>query len=230
MSNEVLAAVIGATAVISSTIVAGIFKILEYQKKKKDEKSGQEPLTQLKLFEKELFSKSEYWVNYTVKRLGFQQGDRSWIYETIMKIKINTITKKTKEFLEQNDLISLTDIKFENLVFCLISEIIDEYNRLIKEEFVNNFGKSKGERIFTLVMDKQPTKESQSVGFNVWHATTITYMEKSIKDHCQAYYPNNIERMEMIIDEFKCAINAAHTHLYKTFANFNGELDYLLCL
>ncbi len=79
-------------------------------------------------------------------------------------------------------------------------------------------------------MDKQPTKESQSMGFNVWHATTITYMEKSIKDHCDAYYPTNVEKMAVILDEFKTAISSAHAHLFKTFSNFNGELDYLLFL
>jgi hypothetical protein len=79
-------------------------------------------------------------------------------------------------------------------------------------------------------MDKQSTRESQSVGFNVWHAPTVTYMENSIKDHCEAFYPNNIEKMSVILDEFNCAISAAHAHLFKTFANFNGELDHLLYL
>jgi hypothetical protein len=182
------------------------------------------------LFEKDLFSKSEYWINYTVKRLGFQQGDRNWIYETIMKIKIEVVAKKSKQFLEDNDLMSLSDTKFENLIFTLVSDIIEEYNEKIKSEFKSYFGKSKGEKIYSLVMDKQPSKESQSMGFNVWHAPTITYLEKSIKDHCDSYYPNNVEKMDMILDEFKSAIGAAHTHLYKTFSNFNGELDYLLCL
>jgi len=125
---------------------------------------------------------------------------------------------------------SLSNTKFENLIFALISDIIEEYNRLIEEEFKKKFGKNKGEKIYALVMDKQPTKESQSVGFNVWHAPTVTYMEKSIADHCAAYYPNNVEKMDMILDEFKTAIGAAHTHLFKTFSNFNGELNYLLLL
>lgn len=230
MGNEVLVAIIGATAVISSTIVTGIFKIIEFRKKKNQENERVEPITQIKLFEKELFSKSEYLINYTIKRLGFEQGDRNWIYETIMRVKIETITKMSKEFIEEYDLMALSDTKFENLIFLLISEIIEKYNKLVKEEFKTYFGKNKGEKIFNLVMDKQPTKESQSMGFNVWHSPTVTYLEKSIKDHCDSYYPNNVEKMDMILDEFKSAIGAAHTHLFKTFSNFNGELDHLLYL
>jgi len=230
METEVLVTIIGGTVTVTTAVVAGIFKLLENRRKKTDEASKKEPITQIKLFEKDLFSKSEYWVNYTIKRLGFEQGDRNWIYETIMRCKIETIAKKSKEFLEQNNLLDMSNIKFENAIFALISEIIEEYNTLIKEEFKEYFGKSKGEKIFVLVMDKQPTKESQSVGFNVWHAPTVTYMEKSIKDHCDAYYPNNVEKMSVVLDEFKTAISATHAHLYKTFENFNGELDYLLCL
>jgi hypothetical protein len=228
MEKEVLAAVIGATATVSATIVAGIFTLVGVRRKKKEEKLKKEPLTQISLFEKDLFSKSEYWINYTIKRLGFQQGDRNWIYETIMRVKIETIARKSKEFIEDNDLMSLTDSKFENLIFTLISDIIEDYNAGIKQEFKGYFGKNKGEKIFNLVMDKQPSKESQSMGFNVWHAPTVTYLEKSIKDHCDAYYPNNVEKMDMILDEFKSAIGAAHTHLFKTFSNFNGDLDHLL--
>jgi len=230
MEAGVLIAIIGGTATVTTTIVAGIFKLLEFRKKKAEDSEKREPLTQIKLFEKDLFSKSEYWVNYTMKRLGFEQGDRNWLYETIMKCKIETIAKKSKEFIEQNDLNQMSNIKFENCVFALISEIIEEYNSAIKIEFRNHFGKNKGEKIFALVMDKQPTKESQSMGFNVWHATTITYMEKSIKDHCDAYYPTNVEKMTVILDEFKTAISSAYAHLFKTFSNFNGELDYLLYL
>jgi len=230
MENEVLTAIIGATAVISSTIVAGVFKILEIRKKKIEDANKREPLTQIRLFEKDLFSKSEYWVNYTIKRLGFEQGDRNWIYETIMRVKIETVSSKSKKFLEQNDLMSLSNSKFENLIFSLISETIEEYNSIIREEFKEYFGKNKGEKIFDLVMDKQPTKESQSIGFNVWHVPTITYLEKSIADHCASYYPNNVEKMDMILDEFKSVIGSAHSHLYKTFSNFNGELNYLLLL
>jgi hypothetical protein len=120
--------------------------------------------------------------------------------------------------------------KFENAIFALISEIVDEYNLNIKKDFQEYFGESKGEKIYDLIMDKQPTKESPSIGFNGWHATTITCIEKSISNHCEVFYPNNIERMSMILDEFKTAIFAAHAHLFKTFRNFNGELDYLLCL
>jgi len=230
METEVLVAIIGGTATLTTVIVTGIFKLLENRKKKVEEASKREPMTQIKLFEKDLFSKSEYWISYTIKRLGFEQGDRNWIYETIMKCKIEAVSKKSKKFIEDNDLLEMSNIKFENSIFSLISEIVDEYNSTIKEDFQKYFGNSKGERIYSLVMDKQPTKESQSVGFNVWHAATITYMEKSIKDHCDAYYPNNVEKMSVILDEFRTAINAAHTHLYKMFANFNGELDYLLCL
>jgi hypothetical protein len=228
MGNEVLVAVIGATAVISTAIVTGVFKVMESRKKKAEEANKREPITQMKLFEKDLFSKSEYWVNYTIKRLGFEQGDRNWIYETIMRVKIETIAKMFKEFLQNNDLMALSDTRFENLIFALISDIIDEYNEGIRVEFKEFFGKNKGEKIFNLVMDKQPSKESPSAGFNIWNALTITYLEKSIKDHCDSFYPNIVEKMSMILDEFKCAIGAAHTHLYKTFGNFNGELDFLL--
>jgi len=230
MEAGVLIAIIGGTATVTTTIVAGIFKLLENRKRRLEESEKGEPLTQIKLFEKDLFSKSEYWVNYTMKRLGFEQGDRNWLYETIMKYKIETIAKKSKEFIEQNDLNQMSSVKFENGIFALISEIIEKYNSAIQTEFKNHFGKNKGEKIFSLVMDKQPTKESQSIGFNVWHATTITYMEKSIKDHCDAYYPTNVEKMAVILDEFKTAISSAHAHLFKTFSNFNGELDYLLFL
>lgn len=230
MEAGVLIAIIGGTATVTTTIVAGVFKLLENRKRRLEESEKGEPLTQIKLFEKDLFSKSEYWVNYTMKRLGFEQGDRNWLYETIMKYKIETIAKKSKEFIEQNDLNQMSSVKFENGIFALISEIIEEYNSAIQTEFKNHFGKNKGEKIFSLVMDKQPTKESQSIGFNVWHATTITYMEKSIKDHCDAYYPTNVEKMAVILDEFKTAISSAHAHLFKTFSNFNGELDYLLFL
>lgn len=230
METEVLVAIIGGTVTVTTAIVAGTFKFLENRKKKAEEASKREPMTQIKLFEKDLFSKSEYMINYTIKHLGFESGDRNWIYETIMRNKIGTIVHKSKEFIEQNDLMDISDNKFENSVFTLISEIIDEYNSAIKEDFKEYFGKNKGEKIFSLVMDKQPTKESQSVGFNTWHAPTVTYMEKSIKDHCDAYYPNNIERMSVVLDIFRTAISSAHAHLYKMFANFNGELDYLLCL
>lgn len=230
MEAEVLIAIIGGTVTVTTAIVTGIFKLLEFRKKKAEDSKKVEPLTQMKLFEKDLFSKSEYWVNYTMKRLGFEQGDRNLLYETIMRCKIETIAKKSKEFIEQNDLNQMSSVKFENGIFALISEIIEEYNSAIQTEFRNHFGKNKGDKIFSLVMDKQPTKESQSVGFNVWHATTITYMEKSIKDHCDAYYPNNVEKMAVILDEFKTAISSAHAHLFKTFSNFNGELDYLLFL
>lgn len=230
MEKEVLIAIIGGTVAVTTTIVTGIFKLLEIRKRKTEEKNKIQPITQIQLFEKDLFSKADYLVNYAVKRMGFEQGDRSWIYETIMTIKIQTIVSKTKLFIEKNDLNSINNTRFENMVFALISEIIDEYNSLIKESFVSKFGKSKGSKIFDLVMDKQPTKESQSLGFNVWHASTITYMEKTIKDYCHSYYPNNVERMDDILDLFKCAISAAHTHLYKTFGNFNGELDYLLLI
>lgn len=228
MSNEILIAVISATATVTAAIVAGIFTIIQNRRKKEIEKGKKEPITQIKLFEKELFSKSDYWINYTIKRLGFEQGDRNWIYETIMRCKIETVVDKTKLFLEENDLMDMTDVKFENSIFILISDIIEGYNDYIKEEFIKYFGKNRGEKIFSLVMDKQCTKESQSVGFNIWHAPTVTYMEKSIKDHCEAYYPNNVEKMSVVIDEFKSGISAAHAHLFKTFANFNGELDCLL--
>lgn len=228
MEKEVLVAIVSATAVISSTIVAGIFGIIGTRRKKREEASKREPMTQMRLFDKDLFSKSEYWVNYTIKRLGFEQGDRNWIYETIMRIKILTISKKSKEFLQKNDLMEISNAKFEYLIFILISDIVEAYNNETKEEFKKYFGKIKGEKIFNLVMNKESTKESQSIGFNVWHAPTISYLEKSIADHCAAYYPNNVEKMETILDEFKCATAAAHTHLFKTFANFNGELDHLL--
>lgn len=230
MEKEVLVAIIGGVVAITTVIVTGIFKILENRRKKQEEAGKREPITQIKLFEKELFSKSEYWVNYTIKRLGFEKGERNWIYETIMRIKIETVARLSKKFLEENDLMTVNNNKFENLIFTLVSEIIDEYNTLIKEEFKSHFGKNKGDKIFELVMNKQSTKESQSIGFNVWHAPTITYLEKSLKDHCDAYYPNNVDKMEMILDEFKSALGAAHTHLFKTFGNFNGELDYLLYL
>ena len=228
MEKEVLVAIVSATAVVSSTIVAGIFGIIGNRRKKREEASRREPMTQIRLFDKDLFSKSEYWTNYTIKRLGFEQGDRNWIYETIMRVKILTISRKTKEFLQENDLLELSNAKFENLVFKLVSDIVETYNNETKEEFKKYFGKVKGEKIFNLVMNKESTKCSQSVGFNVWHAPTISYLEKSIADHCAAYYPNNVEKMETILDEFKCATAAAHTHLFKTFANFNGELDHLL--
>ena len=228
MEKEVLVAIVSATAVVSSTIVAGIFGIIGNRRRKREEASKREPMTQMRLFDKDLFSKSEYWVNYTIKRLGFEQGDRNWIYETIMRVKILTISRKTKEFLQENDLLELSNAKFENLVFKLVSDIVESYNNETKEEFKKYFGKVKGEKIFNLVMNKESTKCSQSVGFNVWHAPTISYLEKSIADHCAAYYPNNVEKMETILDEFKCATAAAHTHLFKTFANFNGELDHLL--
>ena len=230
MGSEVLVAIIGATAAITSAIVAGVFKILETRKNKNSESQKREPMSQIKLFEKDLFSKSEYWINYTIKRLGFEQGDRNWIYETIMRNKIETISKKCKEFIEVNDLNELSESRFQNMIFTLISEIIEEYNAGIKKDCMAYFGKNKGEKIFSLVMDKQSTKESQSVGFNIWHAPTVTYMEKSIKDHCDAYYPNNVEKMSVILDEFNCAVSAAHAHLFKTFGNFNGELDHLLYL
>ena len=230
MDTDILVAIIGATATISAAIVTIIFRTSEKKRRKAEEEEMHSPITQIKLFEKELFSKADYWVNYTIKRLGFEQGDRNWIYETIMKNEIEVVSSMTKEFLEEYDLMDLSQIKFENLIFSLISEFIEIYNEKIKKDFCDHFGQNKGERIFNLVMDKQPSKESQSMGFNVWHSATITYMEKSIKDHCSAYYPNNVERMEMVIDEFKCGIGAAHTHLFKTFGNFNGELDYLLAL
>lgn len=230
METEVLVAIIGGTVTVTTAIVAGIFKLLENKRKKVEEANKREPMTQIKLFEKDLFSKSDYWVSYAIKRLGFEQGDRNWIYETIMKCEIEVVVKNTKKFLETYDLAELPDAKFENLIFITLSETIEEYNALIKENFKEYFGKNKGEKIFNLVMDKQPTKESQSAGFNVWNATTITHLEKSIKGHCDAYYPNNIERADRVLDEIKCAISSVHVHLYKTFGNFNGELDYLLCL
>jgi len=228
MDNEVLIAIIGATSVVSSAIAAGVFKLLELKKKRDIKISDEEPLTQIKLFENELFNKSEYWINYTIKRLGFEQGDRNWIYETIMHCKIKSTAMMCKTFIENNDLTSLTNIRFENLIFTLMSDIVDEYNDLILEEFEKYFGKNKGKKIFDLVMNKEPTKSSQSMGFNVWHSPSITYMEKSIKEHCDSFYPNNVEKMDVILDIFKCTIYSAHTHLFKTFGNFNGELDYLL--
>lgn len=230
MEADVLIAIIGGTVTITTAIVAGIFKLLETRRKKAEERGKIEPITQLQLFEKDLFSKSEYLINYAIKRMGFEQGDRSWIYETIMKLKIKTITRKSKEFLQNSDINLLSKPRFENSVFSLVSEIIDEYNNLIKEEFIQHFGKNKGTKIFDMVMDKQPTKGSPSMGFNIWHASTITYMEKTIKDYCDSYYPSNVDRMDDILDLFKCAISAAHTHLYKTFGSFNGELDHLLYL
>ena len=228
MEVEVLIAIIGGTVTVTTAIVTGIFKLLENRKKKNEENSKRDPITQLSLFEKELFSKYEYWINYTIKRLGFEVGDRNWIYETIMRCKIESIVKKSREFLENNNLLELSNIKFENSVFALISEIIEEYNLMIKKEFKEYFGKNKGEKIFSLIMDKQPTKESQSMGFNVWHEPTITYMEKAIKDHCDAFYPNNVEKMSVVLDEFKTGISSTHAHLFKTFGNFNGELDCLI--
>lgn len=230
METEVLVAIIGGTVTVTTAIVAGIFKLLENRKKKASEARKEEPITQMELFEKDLFSKSEYWTNYTIKRLGFEQGDRNWIYETIMRCEIEVIIKNSKKFLETHNLMELPIEKFENMVFTTLSETIEEYNSLIKEEFIKYFGKNKGEKIFNLIMNKQPTKESQSSGYNVWNEITITHLEKSIKGHCDAYYPNNVERADRILDEIKCAISSVHVHLYKTFGNFNGELDYLILL
>jgi len=230
METEVLVAIIGGTVTLTTAIMASIFKILENKKKKEYEANKGEPMTQIKLFEKDLFSKSEYWINYTIKRLGFEQGDKNWIYETIMRCEIEVIIKNSKKFLETYDLIELPVEKFENLVFTTLSETIKEYNLLIKEEFQKYFGKNKGEKIFNLIMNKQPTKESQSSGYNVWNEITITHLEKSIKGHCDAFYPNNIERADRILDEIKCAVSSVHVHLYKTFGNFNGELTYLMLL
>lgn len=231
MINELIIAIIGATATITAAVVTGIFKFQETRRKKLKNKSEEyKPITQTNLFEKELFSKSEYLINYTIKRLGFEHGNRSWIYEVIMKNKIESVIENTKHFLEENTLEEISPAKFEGLIFALISEIVKTYNEKTKNDFCKYYGENKGEKIFDMVMDKQPTKESPSMGFNVWFAPVITYMEKSVKDHCDSYYPNNIERMDAILDQFKCAISAAHTHLFKTFGNFNGELEILFTI
>lgn len=228
MDVQVLVAIIGGTTAIAAGIVTGIFKLIEFRKKKKAEDEAMEPLTQLGLFEKDLFNKADYWTKYTIKRLGFEQGEKNWIFENIMRIKIEVVTQKAKEFIENNDLITLSDIKFENSVFNMLSQVDTEYNNKVRSEFTQKFGKSKGEKVFDMVMDKQPSEENPSMGFNVWHSSIITYMEKSIKDHCDAHYLNNIEKMDLILDEIKCALATSYTHLYKMFANFNGDLDYIL--
>ena len=228
MQTEILIAVISATATVSAGIAAGFFEYMKVRNRKNKLKSNRKPLTQQKLFDNELFSKSDYWLNFSIHHLGFESGHRAWIYETIMRNKIFVVSKKAKEFLETIDLATLSDNKFENAIFKLISEMVKEYNDAAKEDFKEKFGKAKGEKIFELVMNKQSTPQSPSAGFNIWHEVTITYLEKSITDHCAAYYPNNIEKMDMILSELKAAVGTAHAHLYKTFKNFNGELNRLL--
>lgn len=230
MGNEIIVAIMGATAAISSAIVAGLFKLAEFRKKRNIEDEEDKPLTQTKLFDHELFSKAQYFIDKSLKDIRFDDPDKSWIFETILKNKINSISNNVTKFLEKNDLEELSDEKFENAIFLTFSNIMQDWRKNAKEDFKAYFGCKKGERIFNLVMDKESSPESPSMGFMSWQCPVIDYLEKSIKNHCEAPYPNNVIKMNAILNEFTTSLNSIFPYVAKTFSNFNGQLTYLLCL
>lgn len=168
------------------------------------------------LSDHELFTESSF-LKHQIKRIDVGNVKKNEIFIKILCIKYDSIMKHSKELMKNKDLKKLSNSQFYAIIIKNVTEIIDDYNIKLKNEF--------GEDIYNLVMlDKEK-------GFNNIHEKTVMYTKKLIEQvfkNEHIVYKKVPERLDYLFDMYFIAIKTAMSDVGTMYVNFNGDLDKLL--
>jgi hypothetical protein len=168
------------------------------------------------------FTRCESWSKYKVNELYFGDDVRNKLFRTIVSSKIETMSTKIGEIIENPELNVMNKKAFQSTIFNLITNMRVETQSRIREKIVLAYP-AHGVEIYELVMNHEDR------GFNAFNQITDNYTERLVDIICESdIYDDNYEKMEMILDAFKAALGAAFPHIEAAFKGFNGELDQMV--
>lgn len=168
------------------------------------------------------FSKCESWARYKVNELYFGDEIRNRLFRTIISTKVQVMSFKSREILNNAEMRDMTKPCFQTYMFKLLTDIHIETQQQIRNKIIEMYP-IHGQDIFDLVMNHQEK------GFNAFNQITDNYTERLVQIICESdLYSDNYEKYEIILDAFKSSLGAAFPHIESTFKGFNGELDAMV--
>jgi len=170
----------------------------------------------INLKEHQLFTESSF-ITHKIKRISLASDKKTYLYQTILLVKYESIKKYALELINNSDIDGLSNKQFYAIVIKNMTEIVIDYNNTIKMIF--------GQEVFDLVMS------NDEKGFNVIHENSIEYIkytidETFISDHI--VYSTNEDKLDFLFDLYFIAMKLSMKDVDRVYRNFNGDLDILL--
>jgi hypothetical protein len=170
------------------------------------------------LLNHDLFSLINRVKNIAIYEIEFEYDEvKTFVFRDFVKIKINSIDKFTKEFIEKGKFDKLTKAEFDKKVSDLITDIISSYNKGAHSHFISHgMTKEQADHVINI--------------FNKWHSDTVKAVySRTDSVISSAYYRSNYMKVVAILEIFAIAVELTISDGVKSFNELNGyfkKIDY----
>lgn len=145
------------------------------------------------------------------------------IFKIILKNKIKSTVRLTKDVIINTDVKSISVKQLEAKLYENNRNIADNYNFNIRNDLIETYGPAVGNNIYEHVMNTYPT------GFNPTHTQEMDYLDSMIADViCKektSILNCNLNRFELYLYFLNSMLYVSMIEAENMFYNFNGELQ-----
>lgn len=173
------------------------------------------------LLKHSLFANVEFYKR-KISGLQFKNDEhKTRLFKTLLYIKLDTSVEIIRQLITGDEL-KKESVNLKELLYRSINQIIGAYEKRIKQEFINQYGKTTGAKLYAYIMDSEN-------GFNAYHSRNILHIFDLIDVICKTgIFDNKYEKLFLYMHEINNALRYAVFDAETVFYSFNGHIKYLI--
>lgn len=174
-------------------------------------------LNEKELLMHSLFFNKRYYTNQ-LNNINFESHPKTKLFRFLLSEVIKSSIELPYNWIKDNAVKKQTLIQLKNSLDDLVHRIIKDYEENTKAVFQQEYGKTKGEKLFTLIY-------YSDMGFKKYHQARLEFIFENIDRVVQSSAKNVTDSIRTILTQIDISTDLAILDCEVAFRELNGRIE-----